>query len=166
MMKQPDPRKRHDYSVFVADVDDIAVADRTAGLGDILNAVFFARSMLSLKGKKASLPRRRPEGRDPVFSFSFSENGRFFGKQSFPLAVGGNVLVFVGQIDIDGRVARGAADVIEFKAKYLRVAAQPPPVGFSPSNLVQWMRLCWPAPMPMAWPSFTKQTELDCVYLG
>lgn len=60
MMEQAQAGHGHGNSIFIARFDDIVVADRAAGLGDIVDAAAMSRSMLSPKGKKASLPRATP----------------------------------------------------------------------------------------------------------
>ena len=69
MMEQAQAGHGHGNSIFIARFDDIVVADRAAGLGDIVDAAAMSRSMLSPKGKKASLPRLRREAEQSRPSF-------------------------------------------------------------------------------------------------
>lgn len=61
MVEQAHARKGHDHAILVALANDLLVAHRTAGLGHVGHAAAAARSMLSPKGKKASLPSETPE---------------------------------------------------------------------------------------------------------
>ena len=60
MVEQPYAGEGHCYAILVASLDNIVVTNRAAGLCYVLDTALVARSMLSPKGKKASLPRLTP----------------------------------------------------------------------------------------------------------
>ena len=60
MMEQAQAGHGHGDVVFIARFDDIVIADGAAGLGDVVDTAAMSRSMLSPKGKKASLPKATP----------------------------------------------------------------------------------------------------------
>ena len=52
MMKQPDPRKRHNHMILVAGLNHMVVPDRAAGLGNILYAAFVGPLDIVPKGEE------------------------------------------------------------------------------------------------------------------
>ena len=89
-----------------------------------------ARSMLSPKGKKASEPRDTPvRGVQPGPPFLAGQGFRPGGEDLLPRAVGQHVLVFVGDIYIDGVVPIRAADIApEGQGQHLGMLPQIPDV--------------------------------------
>ena len=110
------------------------------------------------RGRRRRSPRTRRScvAIQAFFSSLVSASG-LDGEGVLPHAVGQHVLILVGDVDVDGVVPVGPADAVhERQGQHLGMLAQAascPPC--SPARRVQWMRLCWPAPTPMAWPSLT-----------
>ena len=96
-----------------------------------------ARSMLSPKGKNASEPSARPAERESQSRFSASESSSRM-KRSISLSRSARFMP-------SGKLSSSTFGCLRSR----QVSA------LSPARRVQWMRLCWPAPTPTVWPSFT-----------
>ncbi len=90
-----------------------------------------ARSTLSPKGKKASLPTVTPvRACDPGASFPRRSDGAGCSVKVSATRRRQHVLLLVGGVDVDGVVAVGTADVVEeLQRQHLRMLAQLPVVG-------------------------------------
>ncbi len=136
MVEQAHARKCHDNAVFVRGLDDVVVADRSAGLGDILHAGFPRALDVVPEGEE----RVRPDGdaglgRDPSALFLRRQRFGLFRKDPLPLPFAQNVLVLIRGIDVDGVVAVRAADVgLEGQREHLRVLPQEPVVRLLPGQ--------------------------------
>ena len=111
MVEQADAGKAHDHIMGIAGLDDIVVADGTAGLGDILDAA--AESPLDVV----------PEGEEcigsqchvliagePGLLLFHSEDLGLNCEKGFPLAVVQDIHILLANVEVDGIVAVRAAD--------------------------------------------------------
>ena len=58
MVEQPDAGKRHDHAVLVCGLDDVVVADASAGLGDVLDAAFRRALYVVAEGEEGVASQR------------------------------------------------------------------------------------------------------------
>lgn len=93
----------------------------------------------------------------PVLSLLGSEWLWLLGKEQLPRPLLQDVLVFIRYIDIDGIVAVGTSDALPWTEDSSRFGhwRNHHSSALLPARRVQWIRLCWPAPMPIACPSLT-----------
>ena len=157
MVEQADAGKRHGDTVLVAGGDDMVVTYRAAGLCDIGYTALVGAFYVVAEGEEGVRAQRYAGQCVQPGTFLFAgQHFRLLGEELLPYAVGQYVVVVVTDVYVDGVVTVGAADFLyPGQVQYLRVLAQVPDVGLVSCQRVQWMRLCWPAPMPMACPSFT-----------
>ena len=157
-----DAVERHRHAVLVAGVNHAVVADGAAGLRNVaVTPLRCARSMLSPKGKKASLPRRHA-GRwliQPGALFLARSAGSGWSvKNCCPDAVGQDVLRARRRCTRRWRCRGPARPMLSHERQVQHLGAcwrSYQLSAFWPARRVQWMRLCWPAPTPMACPSLT-----------
>ena len=90
-----------------------------------------ARSMLSPKGKNASLPKTYAgDFAQPFFLLSFGQRFGLFGKGFGPDIVADNIFRRIAQINVDGVVAVGFGNIVaERQIQHLGHMAQLPVVG-------------------------------------
>ena len=118
---------------------------------------FVGALMLSPNGKKASLPSATLVF-FAIHAFFFFHGQHFglLGEEHFPSSVAQHVVVVFTDIDVDGVVAVGTANAwLKRQCHNFWFWRNHQMSALLPARRVQWMRLCWPAPMPMVWPSFT-----------
>ena len=134
VMKQPHSGERHHDTVFVAGLDNVVIPDGAARLSDIGHAGFAGPLYIVAKGEEGVGANRHAGQRsDPRRFFLRGEWFRFDLKGILPCAIGQDVLVFIGEIDINGIVAVGTADVVhKLQAQSLGMLAQPPVIRFVP----------------------------------
>ena len=126
-------RKRHGNAILVASVYHMVVADAASGLCDILHTALVSPLDVVTEGEK----RIRTERHlcvlsNPCLLFLARERLGLLGEELFPDAILQHIFVFVADIDIDGIVAVGPANVfLEWQRHHLRALAQPPLVGLA-----------------------------------
>ena len=159
MMEQPQAGEGHDHAVFVRRLDHI---DRPGWSRPAPRCsetpLLLARSTLSPKGKKASEPTVTPVWVcDPGFLFLRGQGLGLHLEDLLPHALW------------PGRPRIHRRDRYRWRCPGRGGGSRPrtaDPGSWDaggdtscrpccPARRVQWMRLCWPAPTPMAWPSFT-----------
>ena len=131
MMEQANARKSHGDVVLVAGGDDMVVAHGTASLSHVGHTAAVGTLDVVAEGEEGVRAQRdAPVEGDPFLFLSTSEHFGFFGEVLLPLAVGQDVHVVVRDVQVDGVVAVGAADLLHpGEVHHLRVLAQPPDVG-------------------------------------
>lgn len=131
MMEQAQAGHGHGDIVFIARFDDIVVADRAAGLGDVVDAAAMGPFNVVAKGEEGIAAQGYAvELGDPGFLFFPCERFRFFREQVLPDAVGQDVFVVIGDVDVDGVVTVRTADIVaERQVQDFRVLAEPPDIG-------------------------------------
>ena len=113
MVEQPQTVKRHHHAVFVAGHDDVVVADRAARLGDVAHAALVGALDIVAEGEESVGAKRNAALTGESLLLFFAGQGRgTFGKELLPGAVREDVHRVVRQIDVDGVVPVGPADVL------------------------------------------------------
>lgn len=80
---------------------------------------------------------------NPGFLFFPCERFRFFREQILPDAVGQDVFVIIGDVDVDSVVAVRAADIVaERQIQDFRILAEHQISALLPARRVQWTRDC------------------------
>ena len=96
MVKQADMRKRHDYTILVARLDDIVITDGSAGLCDKFDPAFVCTLNVVAKGKESVRAQGNPSvARNPFLLLGSGERLRLLGKEVFPRAVAQNILILL-----------------------------------------------------------------------
>ena len=113
-MEQPDPRKRHGHAIFIADLDDVVVTDRTAWLGNVFNTALMGSFNVVSKGEEGV----GAQGHilhliQPCPLFFSCEYRRLLCKDLFPLAVCQYVHILVSDVNVDGIIPVGPFDLID-----------------------------------------------------
>ena len=131
MMEKTDMRHRHEHTVLVRRLNDIVIANRSAALGDVGNAALMCTFDVVTEGEESvrteCYARRRLE---PLGFFVGQEYRRFLREDAFPFVRSEEIHALVGQVDVDGIVAVGAAHVaLEGKGESLRALSQIPNIG-------------------------------------
>ena len=135
VVEQPDAGERHHMPYLSAVSMTLSSRMLPPGSATYLTPLWAARSMLSPKGKKASLPRDTPP--TPARKSRFSFLRQLLADEAVDLVVA------------LGALERG----VEGEPEHFRVRRRCQRSALSPARRVQWMRLCCPAPTPMVWPS-------------
>ena len=131
MMEEAQAGHRHGNSIFIARFDDIVVADRTAGLGNVVDAAAMSSFDVVAKGEESvAAEGYAVELSNPGFLFFPRKGLRFFRKEILPDTVSQDVFVIVGDVDVDGIVPVRTADVVaEGQVQDFRVLTEPPDIG-------------------------------------
>ena len=132
MMEKSDSRKCHSDIVLVASLDNVIIADRTAGFGYIFNARLL--SALNIVAEGEECVRTKTNARilsEPSLLFLSSKYSRLSLEYLLPFTVAENVLIFVAHVNVDSVIAVSAADSVnEIKSHNLRRLSQPPVISF------------------------------------
>ena len=113
MMEQTNTGKGHRDIVFVTGINHIIVTDRTAGLGDILNAGPVSPFDVVAKGEESvGAQSDSAQGFQPFFLFLSGKRLRLHGEKLLPDTVSQHIHVIVGNINVDGIIPVGTADVL------------------------------------------------------
>ena len=130
-MEQANARESHGDVVLVAGFDDMVVAHRSAGLGHEGHTALVGTFDVVAEGEESVRAERDAPIEGNPFLFLFTgEHFGLFGEELLPLAVGQDVHVVVRDVNVDGVVAVGAADLFHPRqVHHLGVLAEPPDVG-------------------------------------
>ena len=135
-MEQTNACECHCNAVLVADFDNVIVADRAAGLRDVLHAAL-VRSFDVVAEREE---RVRAKGNalhrvEPCALLLAGENSGLYLEELLPLALSENVHVVVADVEVDGVVAVSAADTVnELKSHYLGGLSEIPVVSLGSSK--------------------------------
>ena len=136
-MKQAHAGEAHGHAVLIGGGNDVVVPNGPAGLDDVLHAALPRPLHVISEGEEGVGPAGHAgELCDPGFFRLRRQGLGALLKDGLPRPVRQKILPLVGEVDVDGIVPVRTADAVH-------------------TLQLQWMRLCWPAPTPMAWPSFT-----------
>ena len=132
-MEQTDPGKCHGDTVLVAGLDDLAVADGTARLCDILHAALSGALNVVSEGEEGVTSQGNAlHAVQPGAFFLSGENIRLLCKEMLPVAVGKKIHVLRSDVNVDGVVPFRAAHILlEGKVEDLGSLAQIPVVRFA-----------------------------------
>ena len=157
MMEQAQAGHGHGDIVFIARFDDIVVADRAAGLGDVVDAAAMGPFNVVAKGEEGIAAQGYAvELGDPGFLFFPCERFRFFREQVLPDAVGQDVFVVIGDV-ASMALSRFGRRTSSRKGRFRTFGfwRSHQISALLPARRVQWTRDCCPAPTPMVMPSLT-----------
>ena len=130
MVEQTDACECHCHIVFIAGLDNIIVTDRTAWLRNKLYAA--ALCTLNVVAKREERIRAEgyaAESRQPCFLLFFCQRFGLCCEELLPNAVCQHVFIIIGNIDINGIVTVGSADVLsERKGKHFRTLTEIPDI--------------------------------------
>ena len=112
------------------------VADRAAGLGDIVDAAAMSPFDVVAKGEEGVAAKGYAvKLSNPGLLFFPRKGLRFFRKEILPDAVGQYVFIIIGNVDVDGVVPVRTTDVVaEGQAQDFRVLTEPPYIGLIASQ--------------------------------
>ena len=136
VVEEPHAGEAHGDAILVGRLDHVVVADGAAGLCDELDARLVGA--LDVVAKREE--RIRAHGHaglrgNPLGLLLAGEDLGLLGEPLLPLAFGQHVVVLLGDVDVDGVVAVGAADALdELEAQHLRVLTQVPGVSLVASE--------------------------------
>ncbi len=133
MMEESHAGKGHDNTVLVGSVDNIVIAYAAAVLGDILNAALACTLNIVAKGEESIGANGDTAHSCYPFLFLFTgEDFRLNLEGLLPNALGENIFIFFGNIDVDGVVAVCAADAVhKLETKHLGMLTEHPVVGLA-----------------------------------
>ena len=116
-----------------------------------------ARSMLSPKGKKASEPNDTPFSVSSQARFSSRVSTSGFSVKNCCHVPSANTSSWSSLMYTSIVLSRSARRIFSTQGKFNTFGCwrRYQMSALFPARRVQWMRLCCPAPMPMACPSFT-----------
>ena len=142
---------------------------RTAGLGDEGDAVSTGVvDVVAERDEPVADERHTAELVHPGVAFIRRERGRRFavdGPGERLLLASRQVALDIAHAPVDPFLTPDAAGEVETEhVRGCRPRCQT--FALAPASLVQSTRDCWPAPMPIIWPSRAKPTELDWVYFN
>ena len=105
-------RHGHRHIVFITGLNDIVIADRATGLGDVGYATLVSTLDVIAKreegiGAKGNIFLRC----QPGLLFFFGEYGRLLGEDTFPVISTKQIHVFIANVDVNGIIAVRAADI-------------------------------------------------------
>ena len=129
-MEKTNSRKYHCHAVLVAGLDNVVVTDGAAGFGNVLHAASLGALDVVTEGEeRVAAESYAAHGGEPCLLFLLGEGFGLLGEEEFPCAVAENIVVIVADVDVDGVVAVGAADVrLEGEIQNLLVLSEVPVV--------------------------------------
>ena len=130
MMEQAHTGKRHGDIVFVRRLDDVVVTDRAAGFNNVGNAALSRALNIVAEGEeRVGADGHAALARDPFLALLCAQRLGALLENALPRAVSKHIFALVGNVDVDGVVAVGAANAFDkWQGEYLRVAAEIPVV--------------------------------------
>ena len=128
MMEQPQAGEGHDHAVFVRRFDHMIVPDGAARLHDVGNAALSGPLHIVPEGEEGvGTHGDAGLGGDPGFLFLSCQGLGLYLEGLLPYALLEDVLVFIGEVNIDGVVPVGAADLVhELQGQGLGMLAEIP----------------------------------------
>ena len=132
MMEQTGAREDHEHTVLIASFDNVIVPDASTGLNHVVHTGLSRPFDVVAKGEEGIGADCKTGLRcNPGFLFFQSQGLGASLENALPDAVAKDIFILVGDVDIDGVVAIGAADPVnEVQAKHFRMLSQQPVVGF------------------------------------
>ena len=129
-MEKSDACECHSHVILVASHDDMIVTDGSAGLSDILNAALSSSLDVITEGEECIGTEAYVEVLlEPLLLLFLC---KYFGlnlEELLPSALGKNVVVLIGDIDIDSVVSVRSSDTVyELKSHDLGVLTEPPDI--------------------------------------
>mgnify|MGYP001064455127 CR=1 FL=1 len=130
-MEQAQAGECHCNTVLIAGLNNIIITDRAACLCNILNAAAMRTlNVIAEREECVTAESNVLQLCNPSLFLFASQRFRFFSEEVFPYAVSQYILIIIGDVNVDGVVAVGAAySVNEREVHYFRVLAQPPYIG-------------------------------------
>lgn len=130
-MEQTNACECHCNAVLVADFDNVIVADRAAGLRDVLHAALVrSLDVVAEREERVRAKGNALHSVKPCALLLAGENSGLYLEELLPLALSENVHVVVADVEIDGVVAVSAADTVnELKSHYLGGLSEIPVVS-------------------------------------
>ena len=127
-----------------------------------------ARSILSENGKNASEPSVTSAILSSHALFSSLVNTSGFSLKIFSHAPSASTSIYSSPIYTSIALSLSARRIPSINGRFITFGhcLSHQLSAFWPARRVQCTRDCCPAPIPIACPSFTKHTELDCVYFN
>ena len=133
VVEQTHTRKGHGHAVFVAAIDNNVIANRAAGLCNILDAATLCSLDVVVKREEGVRTQSNTVDGSKVSKLLLTGKGcRLLGKVLLPVALGANVLFVLIDVTVDDVVSvRTSERRFERQVQYLVVLTQEPGVGFS-----------------------------------
>ena len=130
-MEQAQAGEGHSDAIFIAGFNNIVIADGATCLSNILHAAAMSTFDIVTKGEEGITAKGNVlQLCQPSLLFSTSQRLWLFGEEVFPNAIGQNILVVIGNININGIIAiRTTNALFKGQCQHLRVLAQPPNVS-------------------------------------
>ena len=131
-MEQSHACKCHCHAESVAGFNDIIVTNGAAGFCNIAYAALCRTFNIITEGEEGIGAKRNTLDRGKIcFLFFLCQRFRLFGEQCLPCAICQNVLIIIGNIDINGIISVGAAyGRQERQVEYLFMLSQMPDISF------------------------------------
>ena len=130
MMEQTDAGERHHDAILVAGLNDIVIANRAARLCDVSDTGLLCA--LDVVAEREECVRTDGDAGlrcNPCFLLLCGQRLRLDLELSLPYALCQNVLILVGDVDVNRVVAVRTADTVDkLETQYLRMMAQEPVV--------------------------------------
>ena len=133
MMEQAHLSKRHHHSILIAALDNYVVADRAAGLCDVLNAGLLRSLDIVREGEECIRAEGNAVDGIKVGSLLLLGEGRgLLGEVLLPVAVSANVLLVLIYVAVDNVISVGSAEGgLEGKVQYLVGLTKEPGVSLA-----------------------------------
>ena len=131
-MEQPHSGEDHDHIVFVCSLDDVVVADGSAGLGNILDTgSSCALDVVTEWEESVGTACESVLCGDPCLLLFICKDFRFLPEPLLPFTFTKYIVIVRRHVDVDGIVAvRTVYALHEFEPHDLRVLSQQPVVRF------------------------------------
>ena len=113
VVEQTHTGEAHDHAVLVGSLDDVVIADGAAGLGNVLHAGLAGALHVVAEGEEGiGTHRNAGLGGQPGLLFLTGQRLGLLGEVQLPGALSQNILILVGDVDVDGVVTVGALDAL------------------------------------------------------
>lgn len=151
-MEEANVSKRHSDAVLVAGINNMIVTDTTACFCYVFNTTLMSTLNIVAEWEESITTYRYTLVLgNPSLLLLAGQWLRLLCKELLPNAVLQYILPLIGDIDIDGIVAVGTTDLL-LKGRFITLGhwRNHHSSALEPARRVQWIRLCWPAPIPIA----------------
>jgi len=144
MVEKSHSRHSHRHAVLIADLDDVIVSDRSAGLRDNGNAALLRSFDIITEWEERVGAQRNACNSVKVCSLlCLCEGLGLSGKECLPNAVSEDVIALVGDINVDSVISVGTLYAVDKgKVQHLLVLTEMPDVSLVPARRVQWILDC------------------------
>ena len=155
MVEQPHTGEGHNNAVFVALLDDQVIPDGAAGLGNIADTGGIGPLDVIREGEEGIGAQRNATDGIQVGPLVLGcEPVGLLREVVLPDALGADILFVAVDVAVNDVIPARTAQIFrKGRFRVLGCCRRNQVSALEPASRVQWIRDCWPAPTPMAWPS-------------